>query len=410
MSHVLHFWEGPAPDGPEDAAALIASDGGGELERSARFSDFAAALKKKHPDAHALEARGKDGDKAVWSDSPLTGETQGPFLVLGLRLEKVDRKVIHFIVKTAGTHGLHTYDSQTGELWRKDDAPPPAERPKPPRLATPDVPMSALHRFARAAALPPAADPGPRPTIKAGDRLDFGQDEAQRIVIEPIARHLASCGWKEGKGWVPGQRILWREIGPARQVLCFFVNGAANAGYSVNVAFHFEIPQVQEALFAIEPRWRRKRAGVRGKDFEAYGDVHCKPWELFGAEGEAALQYRATRPYASVPVYFRRDMAWWSETFVAWYGAHAEPLLGACTGLVTLNRFVNNRWRLAHGMEHSEWDLMSTLALARMAPHEDVPWVAVLTGVRFRADRLAMDEKTIERTIAALEGAYPERA
>ena len=409
MSYVLHVWEGAIPVDAAEVRELIESEATG-LVPSGRFAAFVAALGRKYPDAHTLEASGKKADKAVWTDSPLTGETRSPFMVLGLRTEKIDPKLVHFIVKTAGSHGLHVYDMQTGELWRKDDPPPPAERPKPPRLSTPEAPLMSLHRFRRAPALPVANHPGPRPTIQAGDRLDFDQDEAQRIVVEPIARFLAASGWLEGKAWVPGQRMLWRHLGPAKQIACFFVNGAANVGYGVTVAFPFEIPELQETLFAIEPRWKKSRASVRRKDFDAYGDVHCTVREVFGVETEMALEYRATRPYISIPVRFRRDMEWWSALFNAWYAEHAEPLLGACTDLVTLNRFLNNRWRLAHGMEKNEWDLMATLALARIAPHAEVPWADVLTGVRFRADRLAMDEKMIERTIAALEALHPDPA
>jgi hypothetical protein len=207
-------------------------------------------------------------------------------------------------------------------------------------------------------------------------------------------------------------RLLWRSLGPARQVLGFYVSnrtGQLNTGsppvfapHMLSMGFGFEVAAVQEALFGLFPAWRRKRAGARKASGDAYEDIRCSLSQLFGLEAMQALHYQ---PGAESTAWLRfdREIDWWAQLFTAWYEEQAEPLLGACTDLVTLNRFLNNPRRLAIGMqEGQEWFLMSTLALARLGAHEDVPWENCLTGVRRRVDLQALDERLIEDTITAL--------
>lgn len=404
MSHIIHFWEGPTPVAADEAAELVAGGGQG-LTPSARFPAFAAALKKKYPDAHALESKGKDADKAVWTDSPLTGETASPFLVLGIKVDALDRKLVHFVVKTAGEHGLHAYDMQTGELWRKDDDPPPAKRVRLERLPKPTQPIMSLYRFARVASWDPLAVPG-RPEPASDERMELTVEEANRAVFDPIAAHLGRRGW--GKGTGLGRSLLHRTVGPARQVLRFPVDDSGQRPldqvdhYVLDVAFEFEIPAVQERLFELHPKWIAKRKRARSKERDAHADAHCAIHELFGTAGYEALRFQPTGYSVFLRLRFRRDMEWWPAVFDAWYASQAAPLLDACTDLVTLNRLLNNPYRVWNGMQRDEWELMSSLALASLAPHEEVPWANVAHTARYRADKMALDEGLIERTIAAL--------
>jgi hypothetical protein len=410
MSFVLHVWDGPTPDAVDDVQALLEAEDHGGLVPSPRFGEFAAALRKKYPDADTLEKAGRDPERSVWTDSPLDPDHSSPFFVLGLRTDTADYKLMHFIVKTAGEHGLHVYAPGSGELWRKDDPPPPAQRPKPPKLPTPEAPLMSLHRFASVPPWSPKGLPA-KPTPLEGERMEVDLPEAQRIVFEPIARSLAAFGWREGKG-APGSCVLWRPHGPARQVVTIWVgdpfpnsppSSASLLKYAVSVSFGFEIPAVQGALLGIHPRWRSKRAKVRAECGDEYADIECPLRDLFGRESLLALHYSLMSPTSvAVLMRSRRDLEWWPEVFHVWFEHQAEPLLAACTDLVTLNRFIANPLRLAVGMEQPEWNLMSTLALARLAPHPDVRWEDCLMGVRYRADRLAMDEALIERTIAGL--------
>lgn len=277
-----------------------------------------------------------------------------------------------------------------------------------------------LHRFAR---VPPGGarleEVPPRPKREPDEGMHHSPTDAQRLLVEAIARRLAQHGWREGEDKEDrgaGTRLLTRTLGPARQVLRFFVDGGpldkgptpTFSSHTLVVGFGFEIPAVQETLFGLFPAWRRKRAKARAAAGEAYEDIRCRLSELFGIEAMRTLHYQAGSQWNSAWLLFDRDIDWWAQLFVAWYEGEAGPLLGACTDLVTLNRFLNNPRRLAIGMqEGEEWFLMSSLALARLGAHEDVPWENCLTGVRRRVDLQALDERLIEDAIKALEALPP---
>jgi len=404
VTHVIHFWAGPTPQTRDDAAELVC-EGGNGLAPSPRFGAFATALKKKYPDAHMLEAKGKSAEKAVWSDSPITGETSSTFLVLGVKADALDRKLVHFVVKTAGEHGLHTYDMQTGELWRKDDPPPPEKRVRLERLPKPTEPIMSLHRIARVTSWDAGFAPQ-RPWLTPESRLDLQPKDVQSAICDALLLRLSDAGWRTGSG-LEGS-LLHRTLGPARQVLHPRVNDPAGMyggpydGRVLDLKYEFEIPAVQEKLFALHPKWADKRKRVRKKEQDAYADAHAQPHELFGAESYPNLRFDVIGNTSRVRLRQPDDLAWWPALYAAWHASQVAPLLDACTDLVSLNRFLNNPYRVWNGMQVDEWELMSALALASLAPHAEVPWENVTHTARYRADKMALDEGLIGRTIAAL--------